>query len=126
MYTCFHFTFTKFSAPPVITAITPDLSPMPGSKVTLWCNATGSPTPTITWQRVRPVRSFPSPPGGAFSTGSQLVIGEITGDWRGLYQCVASNGIRQEGEVFLQMECEYSMHHVIRRNFLRILTLQRP
>ncbi|XP_038065930.1 lachesin-like [Patiria miniata] len=92
-------------AAPVITSVTPDMAPMPGSMVTLWCNATGSPEPSVTWTRQRPAGNLPS--GVEFVTGNPLVISDITNDWRGLYQCFVTNGIGQgavTAPVFLQME----------------------
>ncbi|XP_033641096.1 lachesin-like isoform X1 [Asterias rubens] len=92
--------------PPSIEYITPNMSPMPGSTVRLSCNATGSPEPTIQWQRLQPVPIFPQPLGGAYYTGRELVIDDITGEWRGLYQCLASNSVAPQvtEQVFLQME----------------------
>ncbi|XP_022108531.1 limbic system-associated membrane protein-like isoform X2 [Acanthaster planci] len=92
-------------APPVIMSVTPDMSPMPGSTVTLWCNATGSPEPSVTWTRQRPAGHLPS--GVEYVTGNPLVLNDITNDWRGLYQCFVTNGIGQgavTAPVFLQME----------------------
>ena len=109
------------TAPPSIEYITPNMSPMPGSTVRLSCNATGSPEPTIQWQRLQPVPIFPQPLGGAYYTGRELVIDDITGEWRGLYQCLASNSVAPQvtEQVFLQMECEFSIDFVL---YMQVIT----
>ncbi|XP_033119597.1 neuronal growth regulator 1-like [Anneissia japonica] len=83
---------TVFS-PPMITAISPSPNDLRldqnNRNYTLYCNATGSPKPTIKWRRLMPEYL---PNMRPFEIGRLLNLTSITANHRGVYECVASNG----------------------------------
>uniref|UniRef100_A0A8C5TIN8 Cell adhesion associated, oncogene regulated n=1 Tax=Malurus cyaneus samueli TaxID=2593467 RepID=A0A8C5TIN8_9PASS len=61
-----------------------------GASVHLWCDAHGSPAPSLTWlHNAAPLRPSPR----HWPSGNHLQICGVTLEDSGLYQCVASNGI---------------------------------
>ncbi|NXY59509.1 CDON protein, partial [Callaeas wilsoni] len=61
-----------------------------GATVHFWCDAGGSPAPTLSWlHNAAPLRPSPR----HFPTGNHLRICGVTLEDSGLYQCVANNGI---------------------------------
>ncbi|NWV63519.1 CDON protein, partial [Malurus elegans] len=61
-----------------------------GASVHLWCDAHGSPAPSLTWlHNAAPLRPSPR----HWLSGNHLRICGVTLEDSGLYQCVANNGI---------------------------------
>ncbi|NXU69405.1 CDON protein, partial [Horornis vulcanius] len=61
-----------------------------GASVHFWCDAGGSPAPSLTWlHNAAPLRPSPR----HFPSGNDLRICGVTLEDSGLYQCVANNGI---------------------------------
>ncbi|XP_076436130.1 lachesin-like [Babylonia areolata] len=64
-----------------------------GNRAELVCNATGIPTPTITWFRQTARPSSTSQLLRIGETGQVLVIHNVTRHCKGVYLCVAENGV---------------------------------
>ncbi|XP_074707193.1 cell adhesion molecule-related/down-regulated by oncogenes [Strix uralensis] len=61
-----------------------------GATVQFWCDARGSPAPTLTWlHNAAPLRLSPR----HLPTGNRLRIRGVAQEDSGLYQCVANNGV---------------------------------
>uniref|UniRef100_A0A663LTL3 Cell adhesion associated, oncogene regulated n=1 Tax=Athene cunicularia TaxID=194338 RepID=A0A663LTL3_ATHCN len=61
-----------------------------GATVHFWCDARGSPAPTLTWlHNAAPLQLSPR----HLLTGNRLRIRGVTQEDSGLYQCVANNGV---------------------------------
>lgn len=79
-----------FTVPPEVV-VSKNQSVCKGATVTLSCNATGKPTPTITWTRVW---ENGSDSGELLSVNGFYVISNITKSSNGTYCCTASNQVR--------------------------------
>lgn len=80
----------SFVAPPTIIRYDPkepELNPRAGATVTLFCEAEGNPTPTITW-KYNGVDRLPS---GVQASGNRLVIYNIQSLMDGRYICEANH-----------------------------------
>lgn len=68
--------------------------------VTLSCNATGRPTPRLSWLRVRD--------GITLASGNNLLITNADRSFRGEYRCVADNGVGNPVSVsaYLDVHCK--------------------
>ena len=79
------------TVPPEIEYVSRDLDICEGSLVTLSCNATGSPTPSITWTRVADngTDSEPLP-----AVDGNYVISSVLRSSNGTYRCTARNTAR--------------------------------
>ncbi|XP_031568091.1 hemicentin-1-like [Actinia tenebrosa] len=71
---------------PSIIYTSPSQSITENETLTLFCNATGNPLPPIQWFKVNSTNVV-------FPIGSQLTIERIKADDKGIYKCVADNGI---------------------------------
>jgi len=78
----FYFLLT---VPPEIGYVSSDQDVCEGSLVTLSCNATGLPTPNITWTRVTDGAQLPAVDGN-------YVMSNIQRSSNGTYRCTADNG----------------------------------
>lgn len=79
-----------FPERPEIANLSNDQDVCKGSMVTLGCNATGKPTPNITWTRVW---DNGTDSGGLPSVDGYYVIRNISRSSNGTYRCTASNGV---------------------------------
>lgn len=75
-----------------------------GSDLTLFCNATGKPTPNVTWTRVL----LNGTDGEVLFFGNPWVIANISRTATGTYRCVAYNGIGNpvNRSLFVNVTCE--------------------
>jgi len=73
-------------------------------RVVLSCYATGFPPPEITWRRDN---NALLPTGSAIFRGNVLVIHNIKKEDRGIYYCVASNGVSKGSKRNVAVEVEF-------------------
>lgn len=73
-------------------------------RVELQCYATGFPTPEITWRRDN---NALLPTGSAIYRGNVLVIHNIKKEDRGMYYCVATNGVTEGSRRNVAVEVEF-------------------
>lgn len=107
-----------FPVPSEITGVSHDQVICEGSLVVLSCNATGKPTPTITWTRVED--------GGTDSTpllplvGGKYVLSSIQRSANGTYRCTADNGegVPVNRTVSVKVECKSSFLYSCDFNFM--------
>ena len=94
---------------PEITAHPGSVEKTEGDNLTLSCNATGNPVPTISWTRDgSPVDSSKI----SFSANkTQLTITHVNRTDSGEYRCVASNslGNATSNAATLDVQCKYSI-----------------
>ncbi|CAD6242424.1 GSCOCG00009494001-RA-CDS [Cotesia congregata] len=75
-----------------------------GKSVQLECYANGYPAPTISWRR----QSVPFSSGGLIIKGNILTIPSITKDDRGIYYCIATNGVGRGHRRIINVEVEFA------------------
>ena len=99
--------FVLFSSvAPLVKISDTILTIVEGSNVTLSCNASGKPSPIITWTRVGDSKVFPQ--------GSSITVLNVsrpgTPDNIIRYQCTASNGVESPVEAFAKVtvHCKYN------------------
>lgn len=99
--------FVLFSSvAPLVNISDTILTIVEGSNVTLSCNASGKPSPIITWTRVGDSKVFPQ--------GSSITVLNIsrpgTPDNIIQYQCTASNGVESPVEAIAKVtvHCKYN------------------
>ena len=70
--------------------------------LSVFCNASGNPTPNITWRKLD--KSSP-----AFPSGNILKITSVNKTEAGMYECRANNGIRNNDTASFKVtvNCEY-------------------
>ena len=92
--------------PPGIVNVSNDQVACEGSLVTLSCNATGKPTPNISWTKVEDngTDSAPLPP----LVGGKYVLSNIQRSANGTYRCTADNGVGTPDNrtVSVKVECK--------------------
>ena len=86
-----YYIITFFTVPAEISFVSSDPNVCEGILVTLSCNATGQPTPNITWTRVAE-NGTDSGPLAPVVDGN-YVMSNITRSSNGAYRCTASNGV---------------------------------
>ena len=86
MISCF-----RFADQPKITAQPQNNTATEGENVTLSCNASGNPTPSISW--TKDGSAVNSPRISLSSDNKQLTITNVNRYDRGDYRCVANNSI---------------------------------
>ena len=81
-----------------------------GDNVTLSCNASGIPVPTITWTRNGSVLNSSVPRISLGTESRELTITNISRTDSGEYRCVANNseGNVTFGAATLDVQCEYT------------------
>ena len=96
-----------------------------GSLVTLSCNATGKPTPTITWTKVED-NGTDSAPLLTVVDGI-YVLSNIQRSANGTYRCTADNGVGDpvNRTVSVKVECKSSFLYSYDFNFQISMTLYR-
>ncbi|XP_025112039.1 limbic system-associated membrane protein-like isoform X2 [Pomacea canaliculata] len=121
IYTCHANTQPSYSYTIHLTVVVPprfttdeavgDLIVREGSKAELVCNASGIPSPTITWSRKPQTVGQRTERIG--EAGQVLVIHNVTRYCGGTYECVAENGVppsvRREVNVRVQFEPEINL-----------------
>ena len=111
--------------PPGIANVSNDRVVCEGSLVTLSCNATGKPTPNITWRKVEDngtdgAALFPVVEG-------KHLLNNIQRSANGTYRCTADNGVGVpvNRTVSVKVECKSSFLYSYDFNFHISMTLYR-
>ena len=95
-----------FVVAPSITISNKALIVVEGGNISLTCNASGKPTPVVTWKRLGDLRGFPQ--------GLSLTVMNVsrTGTPDNLirYQCTASNGVERPAKATanVTVHCKYN------------------
>lgn len=76
-----------------------------GDTFTLSCNATGFPTPKISWRREN---NGLLPTGGVVAKGNTITIYNATKDDRGIYYCIADNSVGKAARRSVGVEIEFA------------------
>ena len=78
-----------------------------GTTVSLSCDARGNPQPVLSWSK----SNDQMPKSDITSSGSTLILADVTRHHAGVYKCHASNGVGTDAmeEIHLQVLCEYSV-----------------
>ncbi|XP_071957624.1 neuronal growth regulator 1-like [Antedon mediterranea] len=95
---------TVLTPPEITTISSPPVDLRLGLNYTLQCNATGSPMPIIKWRRVNPQYL---PNYKPFSVGYLYNLTRVTANHRGLYECIASNGIGKAARESVKITFSY-------------------
>ena len=96
---------------PEITAHPGSVAEKEGNNVTLYCNATGNPVPTISWNRYgSPINTTTNSRISFSQENKQLTITDVNRTDRGEYQCVANNivGSATSNAATLDIQCNVS------------------
>jgi len=98
--------------PGAITSSSSNTVAVEGSSITLYCNATGNPTPKITWTK--------HGNNTVLNAGESFTVNNITRQQAGDYTCIAKNGIGSEDNatITVTVHCKLWLVHVIPRTFL--------
>ena len=108
---------TIIAVPPGIANVSKDQVICEGSLVTLSCNATGRPTPTITWRKVEDngTDSAPLLP----VVDGKYVLSNIQQSANGTYRCTANNrvGVPANRTASVKVECKSSFLYSCDFNF---------
>nr|CAD7403167.1 unnamed protein product [Timema cristinae] len=94
-------------SPPKIVRVLPEASNrmlLKGTSLTLQCDATGHPKPTITWSRSN--RNMPS--GEKTVQGSSITFDSIDRHHAGTYDCTATNGIDKPARGTITIHVKYA------------------
>ena len=102
---CVNVNALLFSVPTRLTNVSRDQSVLEGSNMTLFCEATGRPTPNITWTRV--FEDYRN--SKILHQGSAWVFVNISRTASGTYRCTADNGFGNPvSQVFrVDVTCKY-------------------
>lgn len=99
-------TFISVKIPPVISDNSSrGLIIGTGDTFTLSCNATGFPTPKISWRREN---NGLLPTGGVVAKGNTITIYNATKDDRGIYYCIADNSVGKAARRSVGVEIEFA------------------
>ena len=99
-----------FADQPEMTLYPSNATEIEGNNITLSCNATGNPEPTISWTIKRTRRDMSYNPKISFSPEKrQLIITNVNRTDSGEYRCVASNilGNATSHVATLDVQCKY-------------------
>ena len=110
------FSVFSFTDQPAFTERPQNKTKTEGENVTLSCNATGNPAPSISWTKDRSAVNFLKI--SLSSDNKQLTITNVNRDDSGDYRCVANNSIGAavtSDAATLDVQCKYS-------GFLRALS----
>ena len=93
--------------PSEIGNVSSDQDVCKGAMVTLSCNATGKPTPNITWTRVADDGTDSAPLQSVVD--GKYAMNNITRGSNGTYRCTANNGVGDpvNRTVRVTVRCEY-------------------
>lgn len=98
-------TFISVKIPPLITDDSSrGITAGTGDSFTLTCNATGSPKPKLSWRREN---NDLLPTGGTVAKGNSITIYNATKDDRGIYYCIAENGVGKAARRSVGVEIEF-------------------
>lgn len=99
-------TFISVRIPPLIldSSSSRGLIVGAGETFTLSCNATGFPTPKISWRREN---NGLLPTGGVVAKGNSITIYNATKDDRGIYYCIADNSVGKPAKRSVGVEIEF-------------------
>lgn len=98
-------TFISVRIPPLILdSSSRGLTVGTGETFTLSCNATGFPTPKISWRREN---NGLLPTGGVVAKGNSITIYNATKDDRGIYYCIADNNVGKPAIRNVGVEIEF-------------------
>ena len=97
--------FLIFLDPGSFTNVSNNASLLEGKDLQLFCDASGMPSPIISWVRISPSGSESS----VFYRGTSLDFKNISRTEAGTYRCTASNGVGSPVTRILQInvQCEY-------------------
>ena len=100
-------TFISVRIPPLIldSSSSRGLIVGAGDTFTLSCNASGVPEPKISWRREN---NGLLPTGGTVSKGNTITIYNATKDDRGVYYCIADNGVGRAAKRSIGVEIEFA------------------
>ncbi|KAG9509461.1 Lachesin, partial [Fragariocoptes setiger] len=99
-------TFISVRIPPLISDnSTRSIKVTAGETISLSCHASGYPTPKISWRRENG-ESLPT--GGVVSKGNTVTIYNATKDDRGIYYCIADNGVGKGARRSVGVEIEFA------------------
>ena len=116
---------TIFAVPPGIANVSNDQVVCEGSLVTLSCNATGRPTPTINWTKVEGNGKDSAPLLPVVD--GKYVLSNIQRSGNGTYRCTAHNGVGTpvNHTVSVKVECKLSFLYSCNFNFQTSMMLYR-
>ena len=111
--------------PPEIANVSNDQVVCEGSLVTLSCNATGRPTPTITWTKVEDNGKDSAPLLPVVD--GKYVLSNIQRTANGTYRCTAHNGVGTpvNHTVSVKVECKLFFLYSCDFNFQTSMMLYR-
>ena len=114
-----------FAVPPKIGNVNNDQEVCEGSLATLSCNATGRPTPNITWTKVEDNGTVSAPLLPVVE--GKHVLSNIQKSADGTYRCTADNGVGVpvNRTVSVKVECESSFLYSCDFNFQTSVVLYR-
>ena len=95
-----------FTDQPEITTQPQNMTSTEGENVTLSCNATGNPTPSLSW--TKDGSAMHSPRISLSLDNKKLTIANVNRDDSGDYQCVANNSVAAaatSGVATLDVQC---------------------
>ena len=96
------------SVPPLIDFVSHNATANETDDVVLFCNATGNPTPNITWTFLN------GPETSVIRIGENHTLSNVTRNQAGTYQCIAINNVKhtKTANVNVIINCKYSMYEV--------------
>lgn len=99
-------TFISVNIPPLISDNSSrGINIGTGDTFTLSCNATGFPMPKISWRREN---NGLLPTGGVIAKGNSITIYNASKEDRGIYYCIADNGVGKPARRSVGVEIEFS------------------
>ena len=107
--------------PPGIASVSNDQVACEGSLVTLSCNATGNPTPNISWTKVEDNGTDSAPLLPAMV--GKYVMSNIQRSVNGTYRCTADNGVGApvNRTVRVKVECKSRTFYVVSKKRRKVV-----
>ena len=105
LYQSHTLSYSLLSVPPRMTSYSDNQTVSEGSNLSLFCNATGKPTPNITWTRVSKDE--------VLFVGNPWPIANINRIYSGTYRCTANNGVPSpvNSTISVNVLCEYTLYY---------------
>ncbi len=97
-----------------------------GDDLTLSCNATGNPEPTVLWTRNgSPINTTGNSRVNFSSNKKQLAITNVSRTDSGKYRCVASNKLGNDtsSAATLDVQCKLTTDHISKGNNIKTVTM---
>ena len=109
------------AVPPGIANVSDDQVACEGSLVTLSCNATGNPTPNISWTKVEDNGTDSAPLLPAMD--GKYVMSNIQRSAHGTYRCTADNGVGApvNRTVKVKVECKSHTFYVVSKKRSKVV-----